>query len=48
MDIEKTMQFIAERQAATDARLAAFHAKFSADVDRFDAFLRGRGNGHGA
>jgi histidinol dehydrogenase len=98
MDVEKTIQFMVEHQAQFDAKLAAFHEKFSADMeelrkrqeaterlinafakagqaqielhsarldglesrlevqerefkaflDRFDAYLRRAGNGHGA
>ena len=105
MDVEKTIAFLLEQQARFDARLAAFQAKFEADLeamrkhqaaterlidafaragqaqielhrgrldglegrleaaekrletqerefraflDRFDAFLRGQGNGHAA
>jgi hypothetical protein len=96
MDVEKTIAFLLENQARFDTRLAAFQAKFEADMeeirqnqaaterlinafakagqaqielhqrlldglerrmenqerefkaflDRFDAFLRGQGNGH--
>ena len=33
MDIEKTMQFIIEHQAQFEANLAAFHQKFTVEVE---------------